>query len=101
MWRGRMTRECIPIGMHILYIVFMSSQIAIRLNDEELAILDAEVANGRALNRSDAVRRSITYLDRYRGYRQDADIMSRIRMSGEELYPDLASIPPSDLSGID
>ena len=79
----------------------MSSQIAVRLNDEELAILDAEVTCGRARSRSDAVRRSITYLDRYRGYRQDADIMARLHANGEELYPDLASIPPSDLSGID
>jgi len=71
----------------------MSSQIAIRLSDEELAILDAEVTSGRARNRSDAARQSIAYLDRYRGYHQDADIMARVRATGEELYPDLASIP--------
>ena len=87
--------------MHVLYTIIMSSQIAVRLSEEELAILDGEVADGRARSRSDAVRRSIMYLDRYRGYRQDADIMARVRADGEELYPDLASIPPADLSGID
>ena len=79
----------------------MSSQIAIRLDAAELAILDTEVASGRAKSRSDAVRRSIAYLDRYRGYRRDADIMASVASRHEALYPDLTAIPPSDLSAID
>ncbi|MDP9407336.1 MAG: ribbon-helix-helix domain-containing protein, partial [Actinomycetota bacterium] len=35
----------------------MSTQIAIRLDDDELAALDSEVREGRAVSRSDAVRR--------------------------------------------
>lgn len=42
----------------------MTTQIAVRLDDAELAALDAEVAAGRAANRSDAVRRSIARMQR-------------------------------------
>ncbi|MCL2804294.1 MAG: ribbon-helix-helix domain-containing protein [Micrococcales bacterium] len=79
----------------------MSTQIAIRLSQQELAILDAEVAGGRAKSRSDAVRQSITQLDRHRQYRDDAAIMARVLSQGEALYPDLEPIPASDLSWID
>jgi len=37
----------------------MSTQIAVRLDDDELKILDAEVSKGLAKSRSDAVRQSI------------------------------------------
>jgi len=78
----------------------MSSQIAVRLADEELAVLDAEVASGRARNRSDAVRHSIVYLERARAYRRDADIMERLVSAGQAIYPDLTPLP-NDWSGID
>jgi Arc/MetJ-type ribon-helix-helix transcriptional regulator len=68
------------------------------LEPHEVGVLDAEVASGQAKNRSDAVRQSIAYLDRYRSYRQDADIMARLLAVGEPLYPDLESIPPADLA---
>ena len=78
----------------------MSHQIAVRLSAPELAALDAAVADGIAPNRSDAIRRAITYLSRHRSYKQDANILTRIRKSGEEIYPDLASIPPSDFADL-
>jgi len=78
----------------------MSQQIAVRLSAPEIAVLDAAVADGIAQNRSDAVRRSITYLSRYRAYKRDADILTRIKSSGESVYPDLDSIPPSDFTDL-
>ncbi len=79
----------------------MTVQIAVRLTDEELSVLDAEVVEGRAENRSDVVRRSIAYIERRRGYRNDRDIMARLAAAGEKLYPDLDGLPPTDLAGLD
>jgi len=79
----------------------MSHQIAVRLEPAELAALDAEVASGRAKSRSAALRQSIAYLQRHRQYQDDAAIMARLHSQGQVLYPDLESIPSSDLSGID
>jgi len=84
-----------------LYDEGMSSQIAVRLNETDLAILDAEVASGRATSRSDAVRRSIAYLDRHQAYERDAAILTRLRACGESAYPDLDAIPPADMTGLD
>ena len=78
----------------------MSYQIAVRLSAQELAALDAAVADGIAQSRSDAVRRSITYLSRYRSYKRDADILTQITANGEDIYPDLVSIPPSDFADL-
>lgn len=69
----------------------MSTQIAVRLEPDELAALDAEVAAGRARSRSDAVRKSITYLDRHQAYRQETEILKSFAVSGEPLYPDLVN----------
>jgi Arc/MetJ-type ribon-helix-helix transcriptional regulator len=79
----------------------MSVQIAVRLDDNELAVLDAEVGDGHAASRSDAVRRSISYLDRHRGYRRDAEVLSRLKAADESIYPDLVDMPMSDLTGLD
>jgi Arc/MetJ-type ribon-helix-helix transcriptional regulator len=68
-------------------------QLTIRLNDKELAELDTEVAQGRATNRRDAVRRAIADLDRRRTYEGDADIFTQLRDRGEAVDPDLESIP--------
>jgi Arc/MetJ-type ribon-helix-helix transcriptional regulator len=70
----------------------MSTQIAVRLSDAELAVLDAEVANHRARNRSEAVRRSIRYLDRRHRYQHDNEILARLQAAGEEPYPDLVPV---------
>lgn len=67
----------------------MSTQIAIRLDDAELAALDAEVAAGRAGNRSEAVRRSIARLQREQRYRAEEATLLELARRGEELYPDL------------
>jgi len=78
----------------------MSQQIAVRLSDRELAALDETVAAGEARNRSDAVRRSIASLSRYRAYRRDAEIIRQVAASGEALYPDFESFPMPDLSDL-
>jgi len=79
----------------------MSTQIAIRLDDRELAALDAEVAAGRAANRSDAVRRSINRLRRDQRYRSDEVRLSELARRGEAVYPDFDAMrdlrhPPLD-----
>ena len=68
----------------------MTTQIAIRLSDDELAALDVEVAEGRAPNRSDAVRRGIARLQREQRYRGEEAILIELARRGELVYPDLA-----------
>ncbi len=67
----------------------MSTQIAIRLEDAELAALDAEVVAGRAANRSEAVRRSIARLQREQRYQAEETTLLELARRGEELYPDI------------
>ncbi len=67
----------------------MSSQIAIRLDDGELAALDTEVAEGRAANRSEAVRRGIARLQRDQRYRREDAVLTELARRGEAVYPDL------------
>lgn len=79
----------------------MSTQIAIRLDDNELQALDTEVAEGRAASRSDAVRKSIAHLQRQQRYRVEDAILLELARRGEDPYPDLAGIvdihhPPLD-----
>lgn len=79
----------------------MTTQIAIRLEDEDLATLDAEVADGRAGNRSEALRRSIARMRREQRYRRDEAILLELARKGEPVYPDLDGIldlphPPLD-----
>ena len=74
----------------------VTNQIAIRLEDDDLAALDAEVAEGRAANRSDAVRRGIARLRRDQLYREDEAILLELAKRGEAVYPDLEGL--ADLS---
>jgi Arc/MetJ-type ribon-helix-helix transcriptional regulator len=79
----------------------VSTQIAIRLDDRELAALDAEVAAGRATSRSEAVRRGIARLQRDQRYREDEARLIELARHGEVVYPDLEGIadlphPPLD-----
>ena len=67
----------------------MSTQIAIRLDDDELAALDAEVAAGRAASRSEAVRRGIARLQRDQRYRSEEATLLELARRGEAVYPDL------------
>lgn len=68
----------------------VTTQIAIRLADDELATLDAEVAEGRATNRSDAVRRGIARLQREQRYRGEEALLIELARRGELVYPELA-----------
>jgi len=70
----------------------MTTQIAIRLDDLELAALDAEVADGRAANRSDAVRRGIARLQRDQRYRSEEALLVELARRGEVVYPDLDGV---------
>lgn len=79
----------------------MTTQIAIRLSARELAALDAEVAEGRAANRSEAVRHSIARLQRKQRYSNDEATLIDLARRGESVYPDLDGLldlphPPLD-----
>lgn len=78
-----------------------STQIAIRLDDEELAALDVEVESGRSANRSDAVRRGIKRLQREHRSRRDEQLIIEIMRRGEALYPDLDGWHTSAHHGLD
>lgn len=67
----------------------MTTQIAVRLDEGELAALDAEVAEGRAANRSEAVRRGIARLQRDQRYRLEDATLTDLARRGEAVYPDL------------
>jgi Arc/MetJ-type ribon-helix-helix transcriptional regulator len=67
----------------------VTTQIAIRLQDEELAALDREVAEGRAASRADAVRRGIAYLERGQRYRSEEETLLELVRNADVVYPDL------------
>ena len=67
----------------------MTTQIAIRLHEEELAALDREVAEGRAASRADAVRRGIAYLERAQRYRGEEQMLLTLARNADVVYPDL------------
>ncbi len=67
----------------------MTTQIAIRLDDSELAALDTEVVEGRAANRSEAVRHGIARLQRDQRYRREEATLVDLARRGEAVYPDL------------
>jgi len=70
----------------------MTTQIAIRLDDREHAALDAEVADGRAATRSEAVRHGIARLQRDQRYRGEEAILIDLARRGEPIYPDLDGV---------
>ena len=79
----------------------MSVQIAVRLDDDAVEALDAEVAQGRATSRSDAVRRGIAYLQREQRYRGEEATLIEVARRGGSLYPGLDGLhdlshPPLD-----
>jgi len=79
----------------------VSTQIAIRLDDDELAALDAEVRAGRAASRSDAVRRGIAYVQRAQRYRAEDAVPRALAIRGESVHPGLEGLgevptPPLD-----
>ena len=70
----------------------MTTQIAIRLSDLELEALDLEVVEGRAANRSEAVRRGIARLQRDQRYRREEATLIDLARRGESVYPDLDGV---------
>ncbi len=70
----------------------VTTQIAIRLDHDELAALDAEVVEGRAANRSEAVRRQIARLQREQRYRHEEATLLELARRGEPVYPDLDGV---------
>lgn len=70
----------------------MTTQIAIRLDNTELAALDAEVAEGRATSRSEAVRRGIARLQRDQRYRGEEAALVELARRGEPVYPELDGV---------
>ena len=67
----------------------MSTQIAIRLNDDDVDALDMEVRAGRAVSRSDAVRQGISYIKRAQRYRGEEATLVELARRGESVYPEL------------
>ena len=70
----------------------MSTQIAIRLADDDLNALDVEGKEGRAASRSDAVRRGIAHIKRDQRYRGEERSLIELARRGEAVYPDLAGL---------
>lgn len=70
----------------------MSTQIAIRLNADELDALDVEVQEGRAASRSEAVRHGIAYMKREQRYRGEEAKLIEIARRDESVYPDLEGV---------
>jgi len=63
--------------------------------------LDAEVAEGRASSRSEAVRRGIARLQRDQRYRDEEGALVQLARRGELVYPELDGVldlphPPLD-----
>lgn len=69
-----------------------TTQIAVRLSPDELDALDAEVAEGRAASRSDALRRSIARIQREQRYRAEERVLLDLARRGEPIYPDLEGL---------
>ncbi|MGF1661712.1 MAG: ribbon-helix-helix domain-containing protein [Kineosporiaceae bacterium] len=77
----------------------MSTQIAVRLSEDDLAALDREVAEGRAGSRSEALRRGIAYIRRQQRYRNDDAVLLELTRREEAVYPELEGlgsvVPPA------
>ena len=79
----------------------VSTQIAIRLDGSELAALDAEVAQGRAASRSDAVRRGIAHLQRAQRYREEEVQLVELARKGESVYPEFDGMLTAEHRSLD
>jgi len=70
----------------------VTTQIAIRLGDRELAALDREVAEGRAASRADAVRHGIAHLERAQRYRGEEQTLIDLARTVDVIYPDFEAL---------
>jgi metal-responsive CopG/Arc/MetJ family transcriptional regulator len=67
----------------------MSTQIAVRLQDDAVHYLDSQVAEGKAASRADLIDRLI---DRERRRQRDLNDLEIMRKAGFAGYPDLAGV---------
>lgn len=74
-------------------VLLVTTQITVRLDDRELAALDAEVAEGRAANRAHAVRRGIARLQREQRYRGEDAVLLELARRNESVHPELEGVP--------
>jgi Arc/MetJ-type ribon-helix-helix transcriptional regulator len=68
----------------------MSTQIAIRLPDEQVAYIDSQVAAGRASSRADLIARLVV---RERRRLRALDDIETLKAAGLAGNPDLAEVP--------
>jgi Arc/MetJ-type ribon-helix-helix transcriptional regulator len=73
---------CIPNWYHR----FMSTQIAVRLPDAQVAFLDREVSQGRASSRAELVSMALRRMERERVAVRDLEIIIE---AGGNPYPEL------------
>ena len=66
----------------------MSVQVAVRMEEEDLHLLDQEVKEGQAKNRSDAIRKLIDKRRRELLYAEESRVMASILARGEQVHPD-------------
>lgn len=64
----------------------MTAQIAVRLDDDDVAFIDELVAGSRAASRADVVRRGLALLRRHEEAWREREIVAAIT---GPLYPDL------------
>jgi Arc/MetJ-type ribon-helix-helix transcriptional regulator len=76
----------------LMYTEVMTTQIAVRLDEQELAALDTEVIEGRAVSRSEAVRHGIAHLQRDQRYRGEDATLIELARRGELVYPELGGV---------
>ncbi|MDR1851419.1 MAG: ribbon-helix-helix domain-containing protein [Propionibacteriaceae bacterium] len=66
----------------------MSVQIAVRLEAEDVELLDSLVAEHQAANRSDAIRSMIDKTRREIRYEEESKLMSELLSKGQPVYPE-------------
>jgi len=67
----------------------MSTQIAVRLPDDQVAYIDAEIAAGRASSRADLIARLLV---RERRRQRALDDVEKLKAAGLAGNPDLAAV---------
>jgi hypothetical protein len=70
----------------------VTTQLALILDDRDLAVLDTEVENGHALDRAAAVLQLINGLRMRQRYERDNEILDGLAAKGEDPYPDLTGL---------
>ena len=85
----------------MVYAWDMSVQVAVRLEEADLRLLDQMVSAGEAGNRSAALRGLIERKRREQRYQAEAELMSRLVATGESVYPEVGDfVAGQDLAGL-